>query len=207
MFIFLFQSFPLGDRSSVNLRGVYNVENVTTFDIPESASHQMEVDSTSASIVAVSGDQNVEESATRTVEYTGTPTQGLAISTNNTPMTPNELYTIFWSMQQYFNQPRTLFDASNLSKFKHGLESTISFFKSMQTQSVARPMKATEEAKRGTKRKRSQGIDDLANSFNPKYLTSRDLFELEVAIRTSSKSLFHSLNLSRSAIFPFEGIS
>src|SRR5271155_5726723 len=32
VFIFLFQSFPLGDKSSVNLRGEYHVENVTTFD-------------------------------------------------------------------------------------------------------------------------------------------------------------------------------
>ncbi|KAL6359505.1 hypothetical protein LRP88_06926 [Fusarium phalaenopsidis] len=30
VFIFMFQSFPLGDKSSVNLRGEYHVENVTT---------------------------------------------------------------------------------------------------------------------------------------------------------------------------------
>jgi THO complex subunit 1 len=33
VFIFMFQSFPLGDRSSVNLRGEYHTENVTTFDV------------------------------------------------------------------------------------------------------------------------------------------------------------------------------
>jgi THO complex subunit 1 len=43
-----------------------------------------------------------------------------------------------------------------------------------------RPVKIAEEGKRGMKRKRSQCEDDLANAFNPKYLTSRDLFELEV---------------------------
>src|SRR5699024_8785853 len=32
VFIFLFQSFPLGDKSAVNLRGEYHAENVTTFD-------------------------------------------------------------------------------------------------------------------------------------------------------------------------------
>merc|ERR1711939_976574 len=32
VFIFLFQSFPLGDKSSVNLRGEFHIENVTTFD-------------------------------------------------------------------------------------------------------------------------------------------------------------------------------
>jgi len=28
----MFQSFPLGDKSSVNLRGNFHVENVTTFE-------------------------------------------------------------------------------------------------------------------------------------------------------------------------------
>jgi THO complex subunit 1 len=53
-------------------------------------------------------------------------------------------------------------------------------FKSVQNDIGARPVKIAEDGKRGTKRKRSQGDDDLANAFNPKYLTSRDLFELEV---------------------------
>src|SRR5277367_4197746 len=32
VFIFLFQSFPLGDKSSVNLRGEYHVDNLTVYD-------------------------------------------------------------------------------------------------------------------------------------------------------------------------------
>src|ERR1041384_6399587 len=32
VFIFMFQSFPLGDKSSVNLRGEYHVENATTYE-------------------------------------------------------------------------------------------------------------------------------------------------------------------------------
>src|SRR5579859_6719550 len=49
VFIFLFQSFPLGDKSSVNLRGEYHVENVTIFDAEhkksEGAIKPMELDS------------------------------------------------------------------------------------------------------------------------------------------------------------------
>ena len=32
VFIYLFQSFPLGDKSAVNLRGEYHVENTTVYD-------------------------------------------------------------------------------------------------------------------------------------------------------------------------------
>src|ERR1700742_3142109 len=42
VFIFMFQSFPLGDRSSVNLRGEYHVENLTTYET-EPADTDMEV--------------------------------------------------------------------------------------------------------------------------------------------------------------------
>ncbi|GJC86800.1 THO complex subunit 1 [Colletotrichum liriopes] len=49
VFIFMFQSFPLGDKSSVNLRGEYHVENVTVFDDigakTEATPEQMDVDS------------------------------------------------------------------------------------------------------------------------------------------------------------------
>src|SRR5258707_1323014 len=44
VFIFMFQSFPLGDRSSVNLLGEYHVENVTSFETPEDDDSKMEVD-------------------------------------------------------------------------------------------------------------------------------------------------------------------
>ena len=56
VFIFLFQSFPLGDRSSVNLRGEYHVENITVFeDLPPKADSKtedgMEVDQAEGKVV------------------------------------------------------------------------------------------------------------------------------------------------------------
>ena len=51
----------------------------------------------------------------------------------------------------------------------------------MQNESNHRgPSKPVDDENRGTKRKRGQDDDDLAHIFNPKYLTSRDLFELEI---------------------------
>lgn len=186
VFIFMFQSFPLGDKSSVNLRGEYHTENVTTFDkLPpkELDTEKMDVDSdaTSKAPSTVSkSTTNGITSSSKPIEESSSGTKGVTFSNAETPMSADDLYPIFWSLQESFNQPKKLFDASHFAGFKTGLEATMVMFKSVQTEMNGRPVKVAEDDKRGTKRKRSQGDDDLGNSFNPKYLTSRDLFELEV---------------------------
>ena len=91
------------------------------------------------------------------------------------------LYPLFWALQDSFSTPIKLFDRSNFRTFKMGLESTLHKFKDVHNDLEVRgATRASDEAKRGTKRKRAGSIDELSSSFNPKYLTSRDLFELEV---------------------------
>ncbi len=53
VFLFLFQSFPLGDKSSVNLRGEFHVENVTSFE--ESDADEMELDKPSGEGTGLTG--------------------------------------------------------------------------------------------------------------------------------------------------------
>ncbi|KAK2032826.1 guanylate kinase [Colletotrichum zoysiae] len=175
VFIFMFQSFPLGDKSSVNLRGEYHVENVTAFDNvgakTDTTPEQMDVD-----------DQNeVKEgdakSQTRTVSFDAKkPAQA------DQPLDPDALYPQFWSLQETFSQPKKLFDPAHLASFKRGLEATMTTFRAIQNEQGQRPPKAVDEAQRGLKRKQEEVEEsDLANSYNPKYLTSRDLFELEMS--------------------------
>lgn len=182
VFIFLFQSFPLGDKSSVNLRGEFHTENITTFDVlPPTTSDPevMELDSNVNSQQGSTSKEAPNGTTKRVAEELGN-SKGVSFSKTETPMSTDRLYPIFWSLQQSFSQPKKLFDPVNFSSFKSGLEATIILFRSVQTESSMRPTKLVEESKRGVKRKRGQGDDDLANAFNPKYLTSRDLFELEV---------------------------
>ncbi|KAG9235274.1 THO complex subunit 1 transcription elongation factor-domain-containing protein [Amylocarpus encephaloides] len=174
VFIFLFQSFPLGDKSSVNLRGEFHTENVTTYDeCPEG----MEVDS----------DNKVADSTLKVPVNDATssqkPTEGSngLTPTGGNQLSMDQLYPLFWSMQKNFSQPKNLFDKETFFHFKSAVEATTAMFESVvQRQSGGRAAKHTEESRRSPKRKRDQGGDDLANAFNPKYLTSRDLFELEV---------------------------
>ena len=162
VFIFMFQSFPLGDKSSVNLRGEYHVENVTTFDrdvtVVDSGAEKMEVDSD------------------------GKPQQ-------DKPLDPDALYPIFWSLQESFNQPKKLFDGSQLAGFKAGLEATMATFRSIKPEQPSRATrekqdKQGDEVNHTLKRKRDDADDELSSGFNPKYLTSRDLFKLEVRLQT-----------------------
>jgi THO complex subunit 1 len=195
VFIFLFQSFPLGDKSSVNLRGEYHLENVTTYDeLPQKAEEKpepMEVDSevniqstaTTESKTAPNGltgsFKSNEDIKPGSKSVTFDSKEPVSVEK---PLDPDTLYPIFWSLQQNFSQPKKLFDSAQFSAFKTGLEATMVMFKSVQNEQNSRGSAKSDESKRGTKRKRGQNDDDLTIGFNPKYLTSRDLFELEVRL-------------------------
>lgn len=184
VFIFMFQSFPLGDKSSVNLRGEYHTENVTAFDElpakePELEGMDVDSDANKPTVPTLKVPTNGVTSTSKAAEEG----KGVTFLKPEKPMSVDELYPIFWSLQQSFSQPKKLFDQARLTTFKAGLQATMVMFKLVQSESNGRPTKMTDESKRGIKRKRNQGDDDLANAFNPKYLTSRDLFELEVCIK------------------------
>jgi THO complex subunit 1 len=92
-------------------------------------------------------------------------------------MTADELYPTFWSLQKSFAYPPRVCEQSVLEDFKKGFESTLAKFKD-----VPKVIQGTSgDSPRGTKRKSDEmEHDEFASSFNPKYLTSRELFQLEV---------------------------
>ncbi|KAH9906171.1 THO complex subunit 1 transcription elongation factor-domain-containing protein [Xylariomycetidae sp. FL2044] len=171
VYIFMFQSFPLGDRSSVNLRGEYHVENVTTFEesqaVPEPSADKMDVDTTK--------------------DEKDPPTTAKAVSfdaKNKTepakPLDTDALYPVFWSLQHLFSQPTTLFESSQLAKFKSGMEATMSAFETVVK--LQRTTKTTDENSIIPQKRKDPEEEDLrGTNNNPKYLTSRELFELEIS--------------------------
>ncbi|KJR82324.1 THO complex subunit 1 [Sporothrix schenckii 1099-18] len=196
VFIFLFQVFPLGDKSSVNLRGEYHVENVTTYDeTPVTAEAETPAGKTGEEDGGAEK-MDVDEAAT------ATPTGPAADQKPRTDFTA--LYPVFWSLQTSFSQPKKLFDPDHFSKFKAGMEATLATFQQISSQDNSRKQRQLDESRRGVKRKRdkeerelrelkeAKGTredtkdiedeqDELADTYNPKYLTSRDLFELEAS--------------------------
>ncbi|OJD18116.1 hypothetical protein AJ78_01834 [Emergomyces pasteurianus Ep9510] len=196
VFIFLFQSFPLGDRSSVNLRGEFHTENVTIFDeLPkaqEDSETLMDVDAPDKGITADTKTESVQATEQQpngqaVHGVTDESQQSLKSATKithelepSTALSMDDLYPIFWSLQINFSSPTTLFDPAKFTAFKAGLEASLSIFQRVNTDMEARMTKGSEEARRGPKRRRIGDGTEMTNSFNPKYLTSRDLFELEV---------------------------
>lgn len=193
VFFFLFQTFPLGDKSSVNLRGEFHVENSTKFDLceqPNSEGDSMDVDQEGAKTEA-----STPKPATPAAEATAQPagkSGSRAIPIKAPKKTVEEevfdnstLYPIFWRLQQDFSDPTRLFATDNFQSFKKGLAATLLKFKKTPTVQT----RSTENS-RGTKRKLAGGDandanatneDQFADNYNPKYLTSRELFDLELS--------------------------
>lgn len=176
VFIFMFQSFPLHDRSSVNLRGEYHVENVTSFEETpandEDAPDKMEVDA------EPEGDKGKDDKDAKSVTKV-VPLDAKSKPAEK-PIDMDALYPIFWSLQHSFSQPMALFDDAQFTKFKKGMEATLSAFETVDK--LQKTNKTTDEIKiLPQKRKNPEATEERDGSnYNPKYLTSRDLFELEV---------------------------
>ncbi|CAN9147358.1 unnamed protein product [Alternaria alternata] len=167
-------SFPLGDKSSVNLRGNFHVENVTTFEDflkeskPEEDSMQIDIDGPAP---ATKEDSKSEEPAILSGDIDKSK------DTKPTTLDTESLYPVFWSLQHSFSNPPRLFEEDNFKQFQKSLEATLAKFRE-----VPKVIQAGDsERKKGQKSREGDDYDAFANSFNPKYLTSRDLFKLELS--------------------------
>ncbi|CAZ80092.1 unnamed protein product [Tuber melanosporum] len=204
--IFLSKSFPIGERSGVNLRGDFNVDNVTVYDDilqePPTVVDGMELDIKKEEMEV---DQKKEGGSTGAGEAdigSARSPKRLKVEAGQdtsqkepTVLDANTLYPIFWSLQHDFADPQRLFVKDNLEKFKVGLGATMAKFKKAEDDSIKTtgkvdvangPKKADEKkpgVSLGEKRKQIDGDDDdiKGEGFNPKYLTSRELFELEIS--------------------------
>ncbi|KAG9243786.1 guanylate kinase [Calycina marina] len=185
VFVFMFQSFPLGDKSSVNLRGEFHLENVTSYNVMEARDASLAPDSDK---MDVDGPPPVAPKAVKKGEKPNGKAESKE-SESEPPLSAEALYPIFWSLQESFSQPKRLFDQSNFTGFKAGLEATMAMFETVKPEPGAAAGNPADEVQRGVKRKRSQSEDELANAFNPKYLTSRDLFELEISDITFRRNI------------------
>ncbi|KAF2133429.1 nuclear matrix protein [Dothidotthia symphoricarpi CBS 119687] len=173
VYIFMFQSFPLGDKSSVNLRGEFHVENVTTFEdyLKESnvSPDLMQVDTNESE--AVVNDQSKPDD--KAVEIGGSDNHKDEPAT----MDIDALYPVFWSLQHSFSNPPSLFEEDKFKHFQKSLEATLAKFKV-----VPKVIQSGDsDRKKGSKPRSDDNYDAFANTFNPKYLTSRDLFKLELS--------------------------
>jgi THO complex subunit 1 len=100
-----------------------------------------------------------------------------------TTMDIDSLYPVFWSLQHSFSNPPRLFEEDHFKHFQKSLEATLAKFKE-----VPKVIQAGEsDRKKGSREREGDNYDAFANTYNPKYLTSRDLFKLEVRNQCQSR--------------------
>ncbi|KAJ5708108.1 hypothetical protein N7488_007909 [Penicillium malachiteum] len=194
VFIFLFQNFPLGDKSSVNLRGEFHTENVTSYDEiskPTTADENEDTTMTEGNDESAITDGPLDGTTDKqengvSPDQPGSQVPKVVVSGGSKGKPKDNvdldvLYPIFWNLQSFFSSPSKMFDAERFASFKTGLDATLQAFNNIQTdienRSGSRP---SDEAQKSHKRKRTHDENEVGTSFNPKYLTSRDLFDLEV---------------------------
>jgi THO complex subunit 1 len=179
VFVFVFQSFPLGDRSSVNRHGDYNMENVTAFDhVSDAGTEEHQDQDVSMADVGPGSDASNQKSDPKDGPAdTDMPETDSKIDAEPKSMDIDELYSTFWALQKSFAYPPRLFDAKLLDNFKLSFAATL-----MKLREIPKVMSATapESRRVGKRTAEETERDEFTNSFNPKYLTSRELFELEV---------------------------
>ncbi|KAJ4349710.1 uncharacterized protein N0V89_008327 [Didymosphaeria variabile] len=172
VYVFLFQSFPLGHKGSVNLRGEFHVGNVTTFEdfiVSEQSGDLVMLDAPTSQVEDVKEEAKPEETK---------PTEADS-RTEEKPSTMDidTLYPVFWSLQHSFSNPPRLFDDEKFKQFQTALEATLAKFKEVPKVIQSGP----SARKAGSSTSADDSYDEFANAFNPKYLTSRDLFKLELS--------------------------
>ncbi|KAI9209228.1 THO complex, subunit THOC1 [Polychytrium aggregatum] len=148
--IFLANVFPLTERSGVNLKGDFNVENLTHFEDLTSSGLSMDVDSDEAE-----QDKKIDE-----------------------------LYKTFWGLQKYFSNPILLINPDNFAKFQQATEIIFTEFDRilLEIDGVGMDFPGSRADSSQGKRKRDaeRASSDRQEHFFPKFLTSRNLFQLEL---------------------------
>ncbi|KAJ3413691.1 hypothetical protein HDV05_007679 [Chytridiales sp. JEL 0842] len=154
--IFLTSVYPLTERSGVNLRGDFNVDNVTHFETnPPADSDTMDIDD-------------------------------------------DGFYNTFWGLQGFWSNPLTIFQSNNWEVMTKGVEAVIKRFESISEQtdggnrsSSDRDRKRKKEEKKNPPPPPPQASQKQKSHdfFFPKYLTSRNLFDLELTDPTFRRQI------------------
>lgn len=164
----------------MNLRGNFHVENVTTFEdylkSSEGDADVMEVEAKDTE-----DDAPKDEDAAETVSQTREAK--LSSGEKRGTMDIDELYPVFWSLQHVFSNPQKLFEEEDFKQFRERLETTLAKFKE-----VPKVIQSTDSDRlRATQPWADDEKDEFASTFNPKFLTSRDLFKLQVRSATQTR--------------------
>ncbi|BGP51070.1 hypothetical protein JCM10450v2_006996 [Rhodotorula kratochvilovae] len=175
--------YPLGEKSGVNLRGAFNLGKGTVWEQQEA---QKEMDG--AKEDAKKEEEDAKMAEVEEGEEAEPGHEGVSGASSG-------FYATFWSLQRYFNNPHLLFAAGSpassgpLAELQSGVRKTLGAFaaatkKEKELSGAAKDGPAAADAgARGKARDEMTDTEEgaLEEYFFPKFLTSRNLLDLELA--------------------------
>lgn len=200
--MFLSSVFPIGDQSSVNLRGTYDADNITIMQDPDYGSAAAPTTESEEKTMEVDQPEEGEQTPAK-VEETGKEADD---------------YTLFWSLQRLFSFPPNLIKAEpilpelNIPKSKAPVLSrevksskdtaptdlpNLRFLRyagnamlDLFTEANRKEKDLAGAGRSSTAIANQRAVDSMSveevkeHYFFPKFLTSRTLFDLEVRMRS-----------------------
>ncbi|KAF9905773.1 hypothetical protein EC991_001311 [Linnemannia zychae] len=194
--------FPITERSGVNLKGEFNMDNVTLIEsddvviVPELVSTPSNSQKNEDSRVPVGEAMDVDQEAAPLEKD-----QMDEDKPEERAKAQSQFYTDFWSLQTFFNNPTLLINSpSNMTKFQEGIDKTLTKFASIEEEEQKSRGQRAESASETTetpttepttdssinqtaeKRKHSLNKDKTSppTTYFPKFLTSPKLLQLEI---------------------------
>ncbi|EMR11306.1 hypothetical protein PNEG_00335 [Pneumocystis murina B123] len=179
--MFLSYIFPLRERSGLNLRGDFHVENVTVWDDLNHIFHDNQKQQSE-----IKKDDKLSEKEKKRDTSDNERKEKIPLDT---------FYTIFWSMQKFFSDPSLLYNPKEMQEFKLNSSIVLDKIKSLEDEQ-RKTNEIKFENRKGDRKKKSESLkyqqthDYFEMHFFPKFLTSYKLFKLQL---TDSKFRKHIL--------------
>ncbi|BGP27097.1 THO complex subunit 1 [Rhodotorula toruloides] len=177
----LSSAYPLGEKSGVNLRGNFNIGKGTVFEHEAEKEMEGAKEDAKKEDVKMEVEEGEEEELPKDAE-------------NQAESNPSQFYTTFWSLQRIFNNPPLLFaahpaaststDADPFRTLQNGLRQTLAAFAAATKKEKELAGSAKEGVLSGKAEESEVNAEEkegLEEYFFPKFLTSRNLLELELA--------------------------
>ncbi|KAG4306312.1 hypothetical protein PORY_000300 [Pneumocystis oryctolagi] len=171
--MFLSNVFPLGERSGLNLRGDFHVENVTVLDDLKNIMNEdlKKMDE----ILKEDGLLNIKEKRNEIHEHEKREKNFM-----------ETFYTIFWSTQKFFSDPSLLYNSKEFQEFKSNTSVILDKIKSLEDEHL-KTNEVKSESRKGDRKKKVDSFkhqlsqDYLQTYFSPKFLTNYKLLKLELS--------------------------
>lgn len=189
--IFLSRAFPLSERSGLNQKGEFNVENITIFEGYEGAKEDKEEDDDD-------DDEDEDEDEEMDGDDKKTPVK------EATPL--DSPYALFWGLQKYLADPNVLLNSKEpeveMQKLQTCLKATIKTLRTHDGSAEVVSVPGSRWAKREnrdapqTSASREQSTPQHHHSsrtLNAKWLTNPDLFTLQLSDTNFRRAIWTQL--------------